>query len=228
MINKKEILSNFSGIAPVFAIPNFVMFPKTGYSFNIFETRYKELINDILSTDKLFCISLLKSDLDDGHEYVFDYYNIATLCHIVDYEKLKNGNYNIIVSGLEKVKIKKELNSDKQYKFVDLEILNDNNFVDREQEKRKKMINKFISLFSSKDDSINLNAIDTSMISTEILTNLGSLILPLESIDKQKLLELDDIELRLEVLCQFMDSELKIENDLSQFDQIIPTNIKWN
>ena len=27
----------------------------------------------------------------------------------------------------EKVKIKKELNSDKQYKFVDLEILNDNN-----------------------------------------------------------------------------------------------------
>ena len=38
MINKKEILSNFSGIAPVFAIPNFVMFPKTGYSFNIFET----------------------------------------------------------------------------------------------------------------------------------------------------------------------------------------------
>ena len=90
------------------------------------------------------------------------------------------------------------------------------------------MINKFISLFSSKDDSINLNAIDTSMISTEILTNLGSLILPLESIDKQKLLELDDIELRLEVLCQFMDSELKIENDLSQFDQIIPTNIKWN
>ena len=76
--------------------------------------------------------------------------------------------------------------------------------------------------------SINLNAIDTSMISTEILTNLGSLILPLESIDKQKLLEVDDIELRLEVLCQFMDSELKIENDLSQFDQIIPTNIKWN
>ena len=90
------------------------------------------------------------------------------------------------------------------------------------------MINKFISLFSSKDDSINLNAIDTSMISTEILTNLGSLILPLESIDKQKLLELNDVELRLEVLCQFMDSELKIENDLSQFDQIIPANIKWN
>jgi len=85
-----------------------------------------------------------------------------------------------------------------------------------------------MSLFSSNDDDVNLNAIDTSMISTEMLTNLGSLILPLQSTDKQKLLELDNIELRLEVLCQFMDSELKIENDLSNFNQIIPTNMNWN
>ena len=66
------------------------------------------------------------------------------------------------------------------------------------------------------------------MISTEMLTNLGSLILPLENEDKQKLLELNDIELRLEVLCQFLDSELKVENDLINFNQIMPTNINWN
>ncbi len=228
MISKKEILSNFSGISPVFVIPDFVMFPKTGYSFNIFEPRYKQLVNDILSTDKLFCVSLLKSHLDDDGKDFLNYHNIATLCHIIDYEKLKNGTYNIVVSGLEKVKIKKELTSDKEYKCVDLDILSDDDFVDREQEKRKKLINKFMSLFSSNDDDVNLNAIDTSMISTEMLTNLGSLILPLQSTDKQKLLELDNIELRLEVLCQFMDSELKIENDLSNFNQIIPTNMNWN
>ena len=61
-----------------------------------------------------------------------------------------------------------------------------------------------------------------------MLVNLGCLILPLENIDKQKLLELNDIELRLQVLCQFMDSELKIESDLLNFNQIIPANINWN
>ena len=66
------------------------------------------------------------------------------------------------------------------------------------------------------------------MISTEMLTNLGSLILPLENGDKQKLLELNAIELRLEVLCQFLNSELKVESDLINFNQIIPTNINWN
>ena len=44
----------------------------------------------------------------------------------------------------------------------------------------------------------------------------------------RKLLELNDIQLRLEVLCQFLDSELKVESDLVNFNQIIPTNIKWN
>ena len=204
------------------------MFPKTAYSFNVFETRYKELVSDILNKDKLFCTSLLQSCSDDEYLESPNFHNMGTLCYVIEHKELKNGNYNIIVSGLKKVRIKEELNSDKKYRIVNLDLLNENNFVDREQEKRKKLINKFMSLFSPDSDTLNLNLIDTSMISTEMLTNLGSLILPLENKDKQKLLELNDIELRLEVLCQFMDSELKVENDLSNFNQIIPTNINWN
>ena len=229
MIDAKEILKNFNGnITPIFPLPNFVMFPKTAYSFNIFESRYKKLISDILTTDKIFCTTLLKSFSNEEYLKSPSFHNIGTLCYIIEHKELENGNYNIIVSGLKKVKIKEELDSDKAYRLVDLDILDDNNFVDREKDKRKKLINKFISLFSSENDMMNLNLVDTSMISTEMLTNLASLILPLENSDKQKLLELDDIELRLEVLCQFMDSELKVENDLSNFNQIIPTNMNWN
>ena len=100
--------------------------------------------------------------------------------------------------------------------------------INDEELKRKKLINKFLTLVSSDQEKLNPSVIDASMISTETLTNLASLILPLESDDKQKLLELNDIQLRLEVLCQFLDSELKVENDLVNFNQIIPTNIKWN
>ena len=85
-----------------------------------------------------------------------------------------------------------------------------------------------ILILNTHQEKLNPSVIDASMISTETLTNLASLILPLESDDKKKLLELNDIQLRLEVLCQFLDSELKVENDLVNFNQIIPTNIKWN
>ena len=221
MIDNKEILKSFSGSAPLFALPNFVMFPKTAYNFNVFEPKYKEMISDILKTNKLFCINLKK---DNSKSEVN---NIGTLCYIIESKKLDSGNYTLIASGIKKIRIN-DINKTKSYDIAKLDLIEENDTVTEEQLKRKKLINKFISLVTSSNENINLNIIDTSMISTEMLTNLGSLILPLENEDKQKLLELNDIELRLEVLCQFLDSELKVENDLINFNQIIPTNINWN
>jgi len=221
MIDNKEILKSFSGSAPLFALPNFVMFPKTAYNFNVFEPKYKEMISDILKTNKLFCINLKK---DNSKSEVN---NIGTLCYIIESKKLDSGNYTLIASGIKKIRIN-DINKTKSYDIAKLDLIEENDTVTEEQLKRKKLINKFISLVASSNENINLNIIDTSMISTEMLTNLGSLILPLENEDKQKLLELNDIELRLEVLCQFLDSELKVENDLINFNQIIPTNINWN
>ena len=119
-------------------------------------------------------------------------------------------------------------NQKEDYDLATVEIIEENDVINDEELKRKKLINKFLTLVSSDQEKLNPNVIDASMISTETLTNLASLILPLESNDKQKLLELNDIQLRLEVLCQFLDSELKVESDLVNFNQIIPTNIKWN
>ena len=221
MIDNKEILKSFSGSAPIFALPNFVMFPKTAYSFNVFEPKYKEMVSDILKTDKLFCINLLKDNSESKVN------SIGTLCYIIESKKLDSGNYTLIASGIKKIRVN-DIDKTKSYDIAKLDLIEDNDTVSEEQLKRKKLINKFISLVASSNENINLNIIDTSMISTEMLTNLGSLILPLENEDKQKLLELNDVELRLEVLCQFLDSELKVESDLINFNQIIPTNINWN
>ena len=225
MIDSNEILKNFKGIAPIFPLPNFVMFPKTAYSFNIFEPRYKELVSDILTEDKFFCSALLKKTNTNENPI---FHSHGTLCYIIEHKEMENGNYNIIVSGISKVSIE-EIESNYSYRMVKMKLLNDNKTIIEEQLKRKKLINKFISLVTSNEsEAIEIKSLDTSFISTEMLTNLACLVLPLESSDKQKLLELNDINLRLDVLCQFMDSELKVESDLLNFNQIIPTNIRWN
>ena len=101
MIDSKEVLKGFKGSSPIFPLPNFVMFPKTAYSFNIFESRYKELISDILNGDKLFCTSLLQSCSDDKYLESPNFHKIGSLCYVIEHKELKNGNYNIIVSGLK-------------------------------------------------------------------------------------------------------------------------------
>jgi len=225
MIDSNDLLKTFKGIAPIFPLPDFVMFPKTTYSFNIFEPRYKKLISDILSGDKFFCSTLLKGEETNKTP---EFHCHGTLCYIIEHSKKDNGDYNIIASGVKKVSIN-EIKSDHLYRLGKLELIDDNKIVIEEQLKRKKLINKFIALITSNEsEAIEIKSLDTSFISTEMLTNLASLVLPLDSKDKQKLLELNDVNLRLDVLCQFMDSELKVESDLLNFKQIIPSNIKWN
>jgi len=224
MIYKSDkILENFDETLPIFSISNFVMFPKASYNFNIFEPQYKDMIADILKSNKLFSIHNKIKSKDS------EICKIGTLCQIVESKKLQNGNYEIIASGLKKIKIINFLKNEKSdYDLATVAIIKENDVINDEELKRKKLINKFLTLVSSGEEKLNPSVIDASMISTETLTNLASLILPLESDDKQKLLELNDIQLRLEVLCQFLDSELKVESDLVNFNQIIPTNIKWN
>lgn len=221
--DSNQILENFDGTLPIFSISNFVMFPRTSYNFNIFEPQYKDMITDILKSNKLIAINNKTKSKD------LKICKTGTLCQIIESKKLDNGNYEIIASGLKKIKIINFLeNQKKDYDLATVEIIEENDVINDEELKRKKLINKFLTLVSSGQEKLNPSVIDASMISTETLTNLASLILPLESDDKQKLLELNDIQLRLEVLCQFLDSELKVENDLVNFNQIIPTNIKWN
>ena len=222
ILENNDIIEALNGDAPIFSISDFVMFPSTTYNFNIFELKYRKMIEDISKENKLFSIHM-KTDLLET-----EVFEIGTLCQIIDSKQLDNGNYDIIVTGLKKVRINKSKNSKNSYNVASLELIQENSSIHQEQLKRKKLINKFLSLVSNSEDNLNLNLIDTSMISTEMLTNLASLILPLDKEDKQKLLELDEIGVRLEVLCQFLDSELKVENDLVNFKQIIPTNINWN
>ena len=225
MLDSDELLKSFKGTAPIFPLPDFVMFPKTAYSFNIFEPRYKKLISDILSGDKFFCSTLLEEKETDK---IPKFHRYGTLCYIIEHSKKDNGNYNIVASGVKKVSIN-EIKSNHLYRMGKLKLIDDNQTVIEEKLRRKKLINKFITLITSNEtEAIEIKSLDTSFISTEMLTNLACLVLPLDSEDKQKLLELDDINLRLDVLCQFMDSELKVESDLLNFKQIIPTNIKWN
>ena len=61
-----------------------------------------------------------------------------------------------------------------------------------------------------------------------MLINLICFSLPISKEQQQELLELDKVSLRSEVIYQFMNSEIKVENDLSIFNQIMPIDPNWN
>ena len=52
-----KILEKFSGSSPLFPLPDFVLFPLTGYTFRIFEERYIKMVEDVLKNENLICVT---------------------------------------------------------------------------------------------------------------------------------------------------------------------------
>lgn len=114
---------NFSGVVPVFPLPNVVFFPGTKLPLNIFEPRYQEMIHDVRSAEQLIAIALLDRKLPVANGEKPPIHKIAGLGRLTRIEKMPNGLFKIDLFGLTRVKILEEIASDKPYRIARVEPL---------------------------------------------------------------------------------------------------------
>ncbi len=205
-------------MSPLFPLPNFVLFPLAGHRFKIFEPRYVEMIENTINKEKLVTITLLKSGYEDNYEASPSIYNIGTLGYIDQCKELENNQYEVIIFGLKKVRIK-EFENDFLYREADLSIIEDSMIISNEDKLRRHLISKFTDLIGISRHNIDLEFINSNITSSEMLINVICSMVPMDIYQKQKLLELDDIDLRLELTIRFIESEIQSQNGT---DDIIP------
>ena len=227
MIYSDQILEKFSGSTPLFPLPDFVLFPLTGYTFRIFEERYIKMVEDVLQNEKLICVTRIdpKGTFTSSDEPKI--HSIGTLAYIFNSKKLDNGEFVIMTFALKKAQIN-EAEKTHLYRIGDLTILEDNTIVNQEEKQRKKLFHKFSALVDLAADELDISVFQNPLHSIEMLVNMICQSLPIPWEEQQKLLELPDVALRLSVVCQFMDSELNAERNIEKFNQITPIDPNWN
>ena len=94
-----------------------------------------------------------------------------------------------------------------------MSIINDSVIISDEEKLRKRLISKFTDLIGISRQTIDLEFINNNITSTEMLVNVISSMVPMNIHEKQKLLELDDISLRLELTIRFIESEIQNQNN---------------
>jgi Lon protease-like protein len=109
---------------PIFPLPNVVLFPNMFLPLHIFEPRYKKLVRDCLAGNKLLGIILLRRGWEN-EEGDPTPYEIGGMGQITKVVKLPNGNMNILVQGLLKVKTLEYLEVDEPYRIAKIEGIND-------------------------------------------------------------------------------------------------------
>ena len=90
---------------PIFPLPNVVLFPHTAIPLHIFELRYRTMIREALSAERLLALVLLKPGWEDDYEGCPDFHPVGCLARIDDIEWLPNDCYDLKVLGLARVRI---------------------------------------------------------------------------------------------------------------------------
>ena len=221
----KTLLDEFSGVTPLFPLPDFVFFPKTVQPFHIFEPRYLEMIRDVHAGEGLLTIPLIKpgTEADERPEF----FEIATLGHLHQVQSLEDGTRNILVTGLVKASIA-EVDSDHAYRRGAITPLAEFGQVADAKGKTQSLLRMFQAVLERSSATHNLEILSDGHMPVEMVAHMIIAALPIEVAEKQKMLELQSLDLRINILNNFLESGLSTLADIGKFDPIIPSNPLWN
>jgi uncharacterized protein len=116
---------DFSGVARLFPLPNLVLFPHVLQPLHVFEPRYRALVEEAMAADRLIAMALLEPGWEPDYEGRPPVSGIACLGRITTAQRLDNGRYNILLAGLKRVRLLRELPAKKLFREAQVDLYDD-------------------------------------------------------------------------------------------------------
>jgi Lon protease-like protein len=202
------ILENFDGKVRLFPLPNVVLFPRVIQPLHIFEPRYKQMVEDALDDNGLIALCLLRPSAGYGANNVAPIFSEICIGKIIQEERLPDGRFNLLLQGVSRAKIIKEVNDDKLYRTAKVEILHDVPLPSEENANRlrAKLVKQMTKWFTQQPSAkAQLDRLVQSDLSLGNLCDVFSFALPLSVDLKILLLQLVNIEDRAMLLLEVIE-----------------------
>lgn len=116
---------DFSGRARLFPLPNLVLFPHVIQPLHVFEPRYVEMFLDAVEDDRLIAMSLLQSGWESNYEGRPPIAPVACLGRVITWQAQGSSRYNLLLLGMRRVKIVRELPPNRAFREAEVELLAD-------------------------------------------------------------------------------------------------------
>ena len=107
---------------PIFPLQDVMLFPGASRPLHIFEPRYREMVADALEGDRIIGMVMLHAGYEDEYAGNPPIYAIGCAGVITNVQRLEDGRYNIVLSGLVKFRITSEDRS-RSYRVAEIEAL---------------------------------------------------------------------------------------------------------
>lgn len=186
-------LTEFSGLLPLFPLPNVVLFPGNFLPLHIFEPRYREMVSDALSTEKYIGLALVGEEESVTEFDQPQIHPIACMGKIAHHRALPDGRSNILLQGLVRVRVEEEVEG-KSYRIGKVTLLKDDsppNFLPVVEESRAALMSVFAGIIErlAGDGKRALEKMVNSTVSVGALADLLCGMVELEYLTKRELLD---------------------------------------
>lgn len=121
----QSALADFSGTVRLFPLPNLVLFPHVLQPLHVFEDRYRQMLEEALAGDRLIAMAMLVPGWEKDYEGRPPIHPMACLGRIATHCRLKGGAYNVLLLGLRRVRLVRELAPRKGFREARVELCED-------------------------------------------------------------------------------------------------------
>ena len=115
----------FSGVARLFPLPNLVLFPHVMQPLHIFEPRYCDLLQAAVAADRLIAMATLSPGWEKDYEGRPAVFPVACLSRVSVYHRLADGGYNVLLVGLRRIRLVRELAPVRDYREAEARLCED-------------------------------------------------------------------------------------------------------
>jgi uncharacterized protein len=196
-----------SDLLPIFPLPNVVLFPNVFLPLHIFEPRYREMVADAITGDRMIGMVLLRPGWEHDYEGQPPVYPIGCSGLITHLEQLPDGRYNIVLRGFERFRVIKEDHT-RRYRRASLERLCERPMDGNDRAAVRRQRAKLEAMLAGAHESKGADPKIPSAMGDEDLVNALAQYLDLEPLEKHALLEHHSLRTRAESLVELL--EIKI------------------
>jgi len=195
---------DFSGRVRLFPLPNLVLFPHVMQPLHVFEPRYRDLLEDAINGDRLIAMATLQPGWEDDYEGRPPLRPIACLGRIAGYHRLEDGTYNVLLLGLRRVRVVRELEPTHSFREAEVELCKECHSPDQRhaganlQQRLREAFMRILPLIPEAQEQLD------QLLGTDVelgmLTDVISYMLDIDSDAKETLLAEVDVHHRAELL----------------------------
>jgi Lon protease-like protein len=202
MIDNDLDLRGFSNVTRLFPLPGFVMFPHVVVPLHVFEPRYRQMTEDALATDRLITmIQVSEPPAGNVWSEPVPLEQVGCLGRIIRHQRVPDGRFRILLLGLKRVRLRRELSRDKLYRSARVDILEDRACCQPEAPLREELVRLFRQVFQSNTElDPDLTELLEKPVPLGVLADVVAHALALPSTLKQRLLAETSVDLRVESL----------------------------